>query len=318
MQKKVSLLLLLAGVLFYQNINASSIHACSHVGLHEHDLDSIGITNDELKYLQQTPPSLTPEKFAPNVVSTKDEYEFGSVFNREATEFFYGVNVDGKDEIRYSKLTGGSWSQPKTLLEYSAYVYNDPFLSPDENRLYFISRRAMDGTGEPKDYDIWYVERQEDGLSEPINAGSQINSNQNEYYISFTRNGDMYFSSNKRGNDFDIYTSRFVDGEFQEPTRLGDAINTPAYEADVFVDLDESYLIFCARREEGFGRGDLYISFKNPDGSWTPSKNMGEQINTEGHELCPFVSNDGKYLFYTSNQDIYWVDAKILEQYRDE
>lgn len=317
MPKKINLLLLLIGLLFYQDVNACAM-TCSPAEWNERSTDSVDITNEELKYLQQAPPSLTPEKFAPNVVSTKEEYEFGSVFNKDATEFFYGVNVNGKDEIRYSRLTGESWSPPTTLLEYSAYVYNDPFLSPDEDRLYFISRRATDGKSEPKDYDIWYVERQENGWSEPINAGPQINSDQNEYYISFTRHGDMYFSSNKRGNNFDIYTSQFLDGEFQEPTRLGDAINTPDYEADVFIDPDESYIIFCARRKEGFGRGDLYISFKQADGSWAPSKNMGEQINTEGHELCPFVSKDGKYLFYTSNEDIYWVDARILEQYRDE
>lgn len=313
MTKKVSLLLLLIGISVSQIFNASSK---SMDGVK--DMDTLSITNDALKYLQQTPPSLTPEVFAPNLISTKEEYEFGSVFNKDATEFYYGVNVNGRDEIRYSRLTGESWSEPKTLLEYSAYVYNDPFLSPDENRLYFISTRTMDGKGEPKDYDIWYVERQENGWSEPINAGPQINSDWDEYYISFNRDGDMYFSSNKRGNNFDIYTSPFIDGAFQEPTRLGASVNTAAYEADVFVDPDESYIIFCARRAGGFGRGDLYISFKKPDGSWTPSKNMGELINTEGHELCPFVSNDGKYLFYTSNQDIYWVDAKIIEQYRDE
>ena len=60
------------------------------------------------------------------------------------------------------------------------------------------------------------------------------------------------------------------------------------------------------------GRGDLYISFKNTDGTWTESVNMGEKVNTKKHELCPFVSHDGKYLFYTSNQDIYWVSTEII------
>ncbi len=53
--------------------------------------------DDRLKYMEQTPPSLIPEIFAPNLISKKNEYEFGSVFNREATEFFYGVN---KWEVR--------------------------------------------------------------------------------------------------------------------------------------------------------------------------------------------------------------------------
>ena len=278
-------------------------------------------TQENLKYLKQTPPSLTPKVFASDLISKNNEYEFGSVFNKEGTEFYYGVNVNGKEEIRYSKLIGESWSSPKVLLENSMYGYNDPFLSPDEDRLYFISRRAMDGQGKPKDYDIWYVEKEGAGWSEPINAGPNINSNNNEYYISFTKSGTLYFSSNKNAaqnmqNDFDIYASKQIDGKFQEPIALSDSINTPNYEADVFIDPNESYIIFCAQRKDGLGQGDLYISFKKSDGSWSTSKNMGQPINSKGHELCPFVTADGKYLFYTSNQDIYWVSTKILEDYK--
>lgn len=275
----------------------------------------------ELKYLGQQPPTLTPEVFAPGLISRKDRYEFGSVFNEDGTEFYYGVNVNHKSEIWYTKLANDKWSEPKALLENEKYGNNDPFLSPDEQRLYFISKRSEDGLSEKEDHDIWYVERTADGWSQPISAGPFINSGKNEYYISFTRSGTMYFSSNVRGesrNDFDIYYSPYVDESFQEPVPLGRTVNTASYEADVFVDPDESYIIFCASRKEGIGQGDLYISFKNPDGSWTTSQNMGALINTEGHELCPFVNSDGKYLFYTSNEDIYWVDAKIIARYRDE
>ena len=272
--------------------------------------------DEKLKYLKQKPPSTVSEIFAPNIISKEDEYEFGSVFNEDATEFFYGVAVNGKEEIRYSKLIGTNWSAPKTILKHKQYGYNDPFLSPDENRLYFISRRALDGFGEPKDYDIWYVERVDNKWSDPINAGPKINSDRNEYYISFTNDGTMYFSSNKVASNFDIYSSKFIDGEFQKTIPLSDSINTSGYEADVFIAPDESYIIFCATRQDGLGRGDLYISFKSIDGTWSKSINMGERINTKNHELCPFVSKDGKYFFYTSNQDIYWVSAKVLENYK--
>lgn len=268
--------------------------------------------DERLKYLGQKPPTISPERFAPDLISKKGVYEFGSVFNKDATEFFYGVNVNGKEEIRFSELVGNSWSTPKTILRHERYGYNDPFLSPDENRLYFISQRTLDGKSNKQDYDIWYAEKIKDGWSEPINAGSNINTKGNEYYISFTNDGTMYFSSNKNGSSFDIYASKFVGGKFQKPIPLSDSINTSNYEADVFVDPGETYIIFCARRPDGFGRGDLYISFKNTDGMWTKSINMGEKINTKGHELCPFVSKDGKYLFYTSNQDIYWVSAEII------
>ncbi len=277
--------------------------------------------SDHLKYLKQPKPTMVPVKFAPNVISHPEVSEFGAVFNAEGTEFYFSVDIARKPEIRYCKLEGEKWTNPITLLSHEKYGYNDPFLSPDENRLYFISKRSLDGTKMKRDHDIWYVEKTKKGWGSPKNAGSQINSEKNEYYISFTRNGKMYFSSNKNTNDdtaynFDIYSSVFSNGEFQEAIRLDEAINTAHYEADIFVDPNEGYVIFCANRPEGLGQCDLYISFKNEDGSWTESKNMGETINTDMHELCPFVSKDGKYLFYTSNQDIYWVDAKVIDQYK--
>lgn len=271
------------------------------------------------KYMGQSEPGIMPQVFAPNFIST-EEYEFGSVFNSEGTEFYYGVDVGNRSEIRFSQLIHGKWSEPEVILSHDVYGYNDPFLSTDENKLYFISRRALDGSGPPKDdHDIWYVERKDPGWSEPINAGTNINSSGNEYYISFTREGTMYFSSNvnapedRRENDMDIYYSKFVDGKFQKAISLGSSINTEDYEADVFVDPEEEYVIFCSTRSGGLGRGDLYISFKRPDGTWTKSINMGKTINTRHHELCPFVTSDGKYFFYTSNEDIVWISTEVFQ-----
>ena len=134
----------------------------------------------------------------------------------------------------------------------------------------------------------------------------------------------MYFGSNRPhgeksdGGDFDLFRSQWGLNGFEEPVALSDSVNSRWYEADVFIAPDESYIIFCASRPkpEGLGRGDLYISFKDENGAWLRAKNMGAPINTEYHELCPFVSADGKYFFYTSRQDIYWVSTEIFDQYR--
>lgn len=268
-------------------------------------------------YMGQENPGLIPQLFAPNFIST-EEQEFGAVFNAAGDEFYFGVDVNGKNEIRYSLRLDDIWTTPQVLLSHDRYGYNDPFLSPEEDRLYFISNQALDGNGEPKDIDIWYIEKTGTGWSEPINAGPNINTNGNEYYISFTTEGTMFFSSNgqTRANedrtDHDIYSSRYVNDEFQVPMRQSEAVNTTHYEGDVFVAPDESYLIFCAERDEGYGRGDLYISFKDGEGKWTQSMNMGNEINTKFYEYCPFVTQDGKYLMFTRNQDIYWVSTAII------
>ncbi len=285
--------------------------------------DDTLVRNFEMKgnYMGERDPGITPKLFAPNFIST-EEQEFGSVFNAEGTIFYFGVDVGSRNEIRYSERIGDIWSKPKVLLSHERYGYNDPFLSNDEHRLYFISRQALDGMGPVKDVDIWYVQKEEKGWSKPINAGSNINTSGNEYYISFTNDGTLYFSSNGHGKnndenpDHDIYYSKNVNGEFQKPVALGDAINTKGYEGDVFIAPDESYIIFCSTREGGYGGGDLYISFKNNDGSWTRAINMGKRINTKHYEYCPVVTKDGNYLFYTSNQDIYWVNMQLISELR--
>jgi hypothetical protein len=97
-------------------------------------------------------------------------------------------------------------------------------------------------------------------------------------------------------------------------------------------------------RDAGSG---LYITF-NIDGEWSIPHNMGKEINKTGAELCPMLDPDGKYFFFTSSHikakeksvekwtyqkikdefvdsykypatgrnDIYWVDAKIIDNYR--
>ncbi|HEY5747248.1 MAG TPA: hypothetical protein VIU12_14300 [Chryseolinea sp.] len=260
---------------------------------------------------------MTPKVFAPEVVSLKADYEFGSVFSNSGNEFYYAVNVGPIAEIRSIVRTGDTWSKPKTVITSDKYSHNDPFLSPDDKKLYFISDRPMDGQGDKKDYDIWYIEKTGNGWSAPKNAGPSINSDQNEYYVSLTKSGTMYYSSNGKGggnSNHDIFSAKATKAGFQEAVLQSDRINTPSYEADVFVAPDESYLIFCAERPDGYGSGDLYVSFKNTDGTWTKAKNMGDVLNTKGNELCPFVTRDGKYFFYTSNKDIYWVDAKVIGQ----
>lgn len=279
--------------------------------------------NENLKYLGQKPPTIKPELFAPDIISKKNESLFGSVFNKDGTEFYYGVDFDGKSEIRFTKLENKEWPKPEILLSHNQYSTNDPFLSNDEKRLYFISNKANLNDTISNNYNIWYIERdRKDWNLEMFKVDTTVNSDKNEYYMSFTLDGSMYFSSNVDAlsdsqHNFNIFKSKLINGAFQKAIPMDESINTKSYEADVFIAPDESYIIFCSIRKEGYGQGDLYISFKNDDGNWTKATNMGEIINTEGHELCPFVTKDGKYFFYTSNKKIYWVDAKIIDSLKN-
>jgi hypothetical protein len=273
-------------------------------------------------YLSQKPPGLTPIVFAPALISLKDHYEYGSVFSKNGKEFYYAVIINDKPQIRYSRFENSGWTTPETVISSTKYEYNDPFLSPDQKRLFFISDRATNGKGDKKDFDIWYLERTPTGWSDiPINAGPSINTSKNEYYISFTKTGTMYFSSNggtsqATDHNYEIRSSGFANGAFKPSIQLGPAVNTEHYEADVFISPDEQYMIFCAERPDGTGKGDLYISFKNKSGEWQKAKNMGNRINTGGYEFCPFVTSDGKYLFFSRDGEIYWVKGEVIDSLR--
>lgn len=175
----------------------------------------------------------------------------------------------------------------------------------------------MGETGPKKDYDIWYIERKGKSWTKPINAGKAINTPKNEYYMSFTKTGAIYFSSNVNSaegvDDYDIYPCQYENGAFKPAVHLGPSVNTTGYETDVYVDPNETYRIYCSNRPGTFGRGDLFISFKNSDGTWTASKNMGKEVNEDQTEYYPFVTPDGNFLLFTANGDIRWIDAKIIE-----
>jgi hypothetical protein len=111
---------------------------------------------------------------------------------------------------------------------------------------------------------------------------------------------------------------------------------------DVFLDLEGPYLgqkppgkeaelfapgIISTKNQNeallyGFGGHDLYISFRKQDNAMTEPVNLGKEINSSSNDWIPFVTSDGKYFFFTSNragnEDIYWVDATIIENLRSQ
>ena len=269
-------------------------------------------------YLGQKPPGMTPEIFAPGIIST-EKNEINSVFSPDGKEFFFARRNGNKLLMYFSREINGIWTKPQAFPYFEGTFNGDMNYSPDGKRLYYCSNRKTDAS--LGDLDIWYSECTETGWCEPVNLGPPVNSSSSETYPVFTQNEGLYFGSNREGTrgDKDVYYSRFIDGKYIQPISMGDAINSDYGEGDTYVAFDESFMVINSwGRPDGYGRGDLYVSFRLADGTRSKAKNMGERINTEYLEFCPMLSPDGKYLFFTShrrgNGDIYWVDAKVIEE----
>lgn len=274
-------------------------------------------------YLGEKPPGQTPVIFAPNLVSN-EKSELNAVFSPDGNEFYFARRRGEQPVASFVvRQQDGVWGRPQMLTLAGEYSFVDMFVSHDGRRLFFCSDRPLDGKGKAReDHDIWVSTRTATGWGAPENLGETINSSQNDYYPTLTAKGDLYFSSRRDGGKGrnDIYRARLVDGRFQAPENLGTPINTEAAEYDPFITPDESTLIFASTRPGGLGNSDLWLSFRGADGSWSEPRSLGPPINTPHLEYTPILSPDGKYLFFTSGRagadDIYWVDAGIIENMR--
>jgi len=281
-------------------------------------------------YLGQTAPGKTAEIFAPELIS-KNKAEGCSGFLKNGSVFVWST-MDPDSDWRYKptywmELRDGRWTEPKPVPFNDLSPYNFT-VAPDDKSLYFTSIRP------PEDHsilleqsNIWVVIKTTDGWSEPLMLGPSINTDEYyENYPSITADGTIYYMSRREAGvgKTDIWRSRWANGIYKEAENPGPVINTEESDQDPFIAPDESYLIVCLDKEGGFGGYDLFITFRTMDGGWTSPANMGEAVNGPGPEFRPYVTPDGRYLFFTrrlnnkKHGDIYWVDARIIEDLKSQ
>jgi len=280
-------------------------------------------------FLGKKPPGMTPDLFdLPSRIG-------GACFSPDGTELIFW----GPTGLMVTRLEKGRWTEPRAM----GFSGGDLNYSPDGRKLFFSSNRPPQKDVPPLNHlDLWVVQRTETRWSEPANLGPPVNSEQHESWASMAENGNLYFFRDGGGGTaetgrggivvrsatggppraVDIYCSKFKDGRYAAPEKLGPEVNSDAADLDPTIAPDESYLVFHSNRPGGFGQMDLYISFRNEDGPWTPAVNMGDKINSAGNEASGRVSADGKYFFFnkgniqTRTSGRYWVSAKIFEELR--
>jgi Tol biopolymer transport system component len=257
-------------------------------------------------YYRQTPPGDTPKIFAPGIVSVDNKNSHALVVSPDGKMIIFSRYPDGTSYI-LSKANN-EWTGPVESFFYGKEVS----FSPDGNKIFYY-------TGG----DIFYVEKKSSGWSQPIKLGTNVNTtNQTEYYPSIIKSGDLYFS---RAGDWAtgrLMYSKFQNGEFQKAVDLGLPINNGGA-LHAWFSPDESYVLFNSPRAGSYTRNDIWISFKKKDGNWTDPINLGKKINSGADAImCPTVSPDGKYMFFTklnfnpTTGFIYWVSTSFIDSLR--
>ena len=266
-------------------------------------------------YLGQTPPGRTPRLFAPGVVSTRAGFEHSAaVFSPDGQELYWCTNANMRSDppgdgqrLYYMRQVDDGWTAPEIapFTDGITAPVQRPVFSPDGSRLYIES--FSNPTAEA-DSDIYMVERDHDGWSAPMSVSPLINTEATERLHCVTSDGSLIFSRNPFTSSETIYISRLVDGAFIQPEELGSPFDSAAYELAIVMGPDDSYVLIAASNR---GRTDeLYVSFRQPDGSWTARIPVPYQ---SGGFLS--LSPDGAYLFFLG-EGIYWVDTSFVERLR--
>lgn len=263
-----------------------------------------------INYLGQTPPGNTPEVFAPGIISISGRKERSFTISPNGDEIFFC-----KAGFPYSKIyqmvkTDTGWTAP-FLAEFTKNYYaTEPAFSPDGKTLIFSTKM---GRTDEYNWNIWCVKKTDGEWSAPESLFDVDSNRISEYHPSATQDGKIYFCYWRRSNNTgDLYMANpGPDGYLI--SRIEMPVNSNYQDVDPFIAPDESYLIFKSTRSGGYGGMDNYISYKKADGSWTNPKNLGPKINTSQADDVGDISPDGKYMFFTRNDNIYWVDAGFVD-----
>jgi len=246
-------------------------------------------------YMGQKTPGMVAEPFAPGIIS-KEGWELEGVFAPGMKEFYFTTNRKRATVIGF-RQKNNIWSKYIEFPRTGEIVF-----SPDGKRMHMAKG---------------YKDRVGNGWSEVKSLGPM-----------FDRKdwGIMRLSTSAKASYvFDDYKNKLIrissvkDGKRQEPKSMGAVVNTGQWTAHPFIAPDESYLIWDSEREGGYGGSDLFISYRQKDGSWGSAINMGNKVNSDKEDFYASVTPDGKYILFNrsiddkGNTDIYWVDAQIIE-----
>lgn len=65
---------------------------------------------------------------------------------------------------------------------------------------------------------------------------------------------------------------------------------------------------------------DIWVSFRGESGAWLEPVKLGPEVNGPAIDICPVVTDDGKYLFFLSQRDgeshVYWIGTEAIEKLR--
>lgn len=219
-------------------------------------------------------------------------------------------------------------SVSKLELNYQKVLLNDQInsgyddynfvISKDGKNAFFVSRRpdTKGGGLNPDDQryfeDVYFTKWNEEDNdwgkasneidrlnSEGFDAVNHISSDGEEVYL--TVNTSVVDVKNQtRGSDI-LTSKRTKEDKWSSPEPLrSSSINTSYFDGAPTITGDGSVMYFVSDRNGEESKSDIYMAYSNGT-DWGGAKKLPMTVNTTGNETTPFITADGRYLFFSSD-----------------
>ncbi len=287
----------------------------------------------KVHYLDQDYPGLIPEKYAEGIINVEGRFQQNLTMSPDGREHLF-TQTDGQ-LWRYERILRVRTIEPNaTVVDTPQFVKDfnyervwfigEPMISPDNKDLYFVADY-------PPDY--WHSTRTRTGdWSQPVKMDS-LSTPGRDWFISVSKTNTLYLAQTYISNPEE--PSLNVNGRiFKSPAVKGEHLTKIEVEApfnqedagDPVISPNEDYIVFASTRRGGYGKGDIYVAFKDNDGNWSDAYNLGSDINTVHWESGPYISPDEKFIFFSRRDssgvnarfsDIYWVSMDVVDAIKE-
>jgi len=137
----------------------------------------------------------------------------------------------------------------------------------------------------------------------------------------YTQNQFVEKSNHKLSNGgFKIYRSTFQDGKWKNNKLVSFGENSDINCAHPALSPDGKYIYFSSNMSGAIGSSDLYRAVINTDGTFGKAEHLGNEVNTEGRETFPFITQNNILIFASDGRegfgglDLYYIDLINLKQ----
>ncbi len=191
------------------------------------------------------------------------------------------------------------------LINSADQEYN-PMISGDESVLLFTTRRKgnlggmVDASG-VNTSDIFWSQMVEGLRAKAKNIGAMVNSANDDLIVYLSPDGKtliLYGDDNTPAGD--LFIAEMKGKSFLKPESIAGMVNTKDDESAGCLSPDGMSIYFASNTKGGNGGLDLYTAKRLPTGGFGTPENMGALLNSSEDEDAPFISPDGKTLYFAS------------------